>query len=742
MTDCDKKERLIIVQGDFTGYGDVDWLKLNPTSEVWDLATMHATFELNGIVKTFDDLTQPFSINYEAAETASMPLGDIDGVLRFYDSNNKPVTIDNLIPVTVVKYVHGDAVKTGNYEMNIEVKQGDEVVMEVLVEAGVSVEPGNTYTLDPGEPARVVNRGTASHLILDFYIPKGDKGDQGEQGEPGEQGIPGQPGADGKDATVNGVNTLTLTAADGLELVQNDSTATVSGLALQRAVNSKLAQKPDGSHDIVENNKITKTYLPDFVLGQLIYAGVFVPTTAVATLTTNGKAKLGTSFNTITLTNDTSAITGYEANEGCFYLCTADGTFAGISLLTGDWLISTGSSWQKVDNTDAVTGIKGDAEVSYRIGNVNITLDNVAPAQSGNSGKVIMTDGTNALWQSLPVSSVTVNGVSVVVNGVAVIPLATASGGYGLVKLSDANTGLTISNSGNLVVSPASNLNIEGKANAYKPIVPSNLDYAVKRGIAYNSLTLTDAEKASACSLVGALPNNIYGESTTAASTVQKEVSIPSITSLNAGQLIIVTPTATSTVANSTLKLNNFPAYPMLYGGSAITTSTDSYVWIKDVPGWWLFDGSNWLFAGHGTDINTTYSAMTVANIIAGTETSGRLMRSDYLKDGICGVVTAYSSGDTITPADKYLYTSTADISAFTVNAPDSPDVRYVSQINFSSGTTATTLSYPNTFKLMDGCDDVQTVGGVRVFVPVANKRYQMFILNDGVNNLLVAKGV
>lgn len=194
MSEC-KEKRLIIVQGDFTGYGDVDWLTLRPTSDVWDLSTMHATFELNGIVKQFDDLTEPLSINYEAAQTAAMPLGDLDGVLRFYDANNKPVTVDNLIPVKVVKYVHGDAVATSDFEMNIEVKQGDEVVMEVLVEAGVSVEPGNTYTLPAGEPANVVNRGTAKHLILDFYIPQGEKG---ETGEKGDQGDPGQPGQDAK----------------------------------------------------------------------------------------------------------------------------------------------------------------------------------------------------------------------------------------------------------------------------------------------------------------------------------------------------------------------------------------------------------------------------------------------------------------------------------------------------------------------------------------------------------------
>ena len=48
-----------------------------------------------------------------------------------------------------------------------------------------------------------------------------------------------------------------------------------------------------------------------------------------------------------------------------------------------------------------------------------------------------------------------------------------------------------------------------------------------------------------------------YGVSTTAAATAEKEVSIPSITQLKEGQVIIVQPTVESTVANSTLKLND-----------------------------------------------------------------------------------------------------------------------------------------------------------------------------------------
>ena len=113
----------------------------------------------------------------------------------------------------------------------------------------------------------------------------------------------------------------------------------------------------------------------------------------------------------------------------------------------------------------------------------------------------------------------------------------------------------------------------------------------------------------------GALLSNatsyFFGTSSTAAATVQKEVSIPSITTLSAGQIIIIKPTTTSTVADSTIKLNSFDAYPMRYKNAAITTSSDSIVWPANVPTIWVFDGSYWHFAGRGADDNTTYSNIT-----------------------------------------------------------------------------------------------------------------------------------
>ena len=146
-----------------------------------------------------------------------------------------------------------------------------------------------------------------------------------------------------------------------------------------------------------------------------------------------------------------------------------------------------------------------------------------------------------------------------------------------------------------------------------------------------------------------------FGESTSAADAVQKEVTISEITELKTGQIIIVKPTITSTVADATLKLNNFTAYPMLYGAAAITTSTDSITWAANYPSWFRFDGSNWVFLGHGVDNNTTYSAMSVAEGTTGTKTTARSVRADYLKQIIQGTTLtglSTSTNSAVTEAD------------------------------------------------------------------------------------------
>ena len=119
-----------------------------------------------------------------------------------------------------------------------------------------------------------------------------------------------------------------------------------------------------------------------------------------------------------------------------------------------------------------------------------------------------------------------------------------------------------------------------------------------------------------------------FGTSSTAASEKIKEVSIPSIETLEAGQIIIVSPVITSSAYTSSvendcyLKLNDFPAYPIRYNNNYLTSSSMAgWVWNQNYPTMWLFDGTYWRFLTHGVDNNTTYTinySVDNGNYIAG----------------------------------------------------------------------------------------------------------------------------
>ena len=102
-----------------------------------------------------------------------------------------------------------------------------------------------------------------------------------------------------------------------------------------------------------------------------------------------------------------------------------------------------------------------------------------------------------------PVKDVQVNGTSVLESGVANIPFASANNA-GVVRTS-TNFGLDMANSGGyIIISPPTTAEITSKSNQYKAVTLSLLDYAVKVGVTTNTNTLTDDEKATACSWLGA----------------------------------------------------------------------------------------------------------------------------------------------------------------------------------------------------------------------------------------------
>ncbi len=87
--------------------------------------------------------------------------------------------------------------------------------------------------------------------------------------------------------------------------------------------------------------KIPVAYLPDTVLGQLEYQNTWNATTNTPTIPTAA-----------------------SGNKGWYYIVNVAGSTS-ISGITdwkvGDWLVSNGASWDKVDNTDAVSTVNGQA---------------------------------------------------------------------------------------------------------------------------------------------------------------------------------------------------------------------------------------------------------------------------------------------------------------------------------------------------------------------------------------------
>lgn len=187
---CDKKEQAItIVKGNDTNANGTHLLSIYLTDPLIDLSQATATFTLCGITKTFDDLSEGvIYVDYTNQQTNQMPVGINYGTLNILENGNIISTLDNMIAFNVVKNVHGDALGTQPYHYTFDVKQAGETILNVSVEAGVSVEVGSTETLPPGSEAYVQNVGTPNHIKLKFGIPEGEKGEEGAEGPEGPAG--------------------------------------------------------------------------------------------------------------------------------------------------------------------------------------------------------------------------------------------------------------------------------------------------------------------------------------------------------------------------------------------------------------------------------------------------------------------------------------------------------------------------------------------------------------------------
>jgi len=84
------------------------------------------------------------------------------------------------------------------------------------------------------------------------------------------------------------------------------------------------------------NNKVPTVHLPDSLVGAVVYQGTWDASTNNPTLSTPDLS-----------------------NKGHYYILSDPGTYSGVTYAIGDWVISNGSAWQKVDNTQDVNSVFG-----------------------------------------------------------------------------------------------------------------------------------------------------------------------------------------------------------------------------------------------------------------------------------------------------------------------------------------------------------------------------------------------
>ena len=164
-----------------------------------------------------------------------------------------------------------------------------------------------------------------------------------------------------------------------------------------------------------------------------------------------------------------------------------------------------GNVWHLQINTQkeiAFVNIAGDPYDNSNLASALNDKQDELPAQTGQSGKFLTTNGTTISWGDAPVTDVQINSTSILSSGVANIPKASTSD-FGVAKINTVY-GIGITANGELRTSAATDAEIESKSNTAKPLVPSSINKIVMEGLGNNSLTWTDAYKASARNTIGA----------------------------------------------------------------------------------------------------------------------------------------------------------------------------------------------------------------------------------------------
>lgn len=141
------------------------------------------------------------------------------------------------------------------------------------------------------------------------------------------------------------------------------------------------------------------------------------------------------------------------------------------------------------------------------------------------------------------------------------------------------------------------------------------------------------AHDARGVTIMGTMSNStLYGTCDTAAATAAKTTTITGVDELTTGLTIYVKFTYANGVANPTLQVNNLTAKAIKRYGTTAPGTSAAASWNANAVVCLTYDGTYWQLNDWN---NTTYSAMSVAEMEAGTATNSRLITAARLKAAV-----------------------------------------------------------------------------------------------------------
>ena len=252
-----------------------------------------------------------------------------------------------------------------------------------------------------------------------------------------------------------------------------------------------------------------------------------------------------------------------------------------------------------------VLGVKGNAESSYRTGNVNL-----APSDIGAVPNSRTVNG-KALSDNITLSASDVNALASESD-----PIYSASASAGITSTDITNWNAKSDFSGSY--NDLTNKPTLGTA--------SEKDYTI-------SITdSTDLPTATAVKDYVEDYGIFYGTCSTAKGTVAKKATVTGVTELATGLTIAVKFTNENTSSNPTLKVNSLDAKAIVKYGSTVPGTTAAGSWQAGSVVTMTYDGTRWVM--HDWN-NATYSAMTDAEMKTGTSTTARSITAAILKSAV-----------------------------------------------------------------------------------------------------------